>query len=240
MSDYIIQHLPHWVNDYRQLNANTVTDNFSIPRIDDILADCIKGKIWVTLDMINSLFQIRMHLDNIPLTVVNTPWGLYKWLIMLMGTKNALAIHQHQALAMLQLFIGKIFHVYLDDIVIWSNSIEEHAHNVHTILQALEEAKLYCNPKKTRLFCMEIHFLGHWISCRGIEPDKADQIKNWPTPNSASNVWSFLGLVCYLSAFLPNLTKFSCILNELRKKECNKQFPGWTPCHQTAFNAIKG
>ena len=112
---------------------------------------------------------------------------------------------------------------------------------MRSILEALEEAKLYCNPKKTKLFCSEVHFLGHRISTRGIEPDegKADRIKNWPTPKTSSDVRSFLGLVCYLAVFLPNLAKFTVILDELTKKECDKHFPGWKIKHQTAFEVIK-
>ena len=233
--------LPRWVNDYRQLNANTVTDSFPIPRIDDILADCAKGKIWATIDMTNSFFQTRMHPDDVHLTAVNTPWGLYEWLVMPMGIKNAPSIHQRRVTAALRQHIGKICHVYLDDIVIWSDNVDEHVKNVRTILQALEDAKLYCNPKKTKLFCTEILFLGHRISTRGIEPDegKADRIKTWPTPSSASDVRSFLGLVRYLATFLPKLAKYTVVLDELTRKECDKKFPGWKEKHQLAFNSIK-
>jgi hypothetical protein len=219
--------LPRWVNDYRQLNTNTVTDSFPIPRIDDILADCAKGKIWATIDMTNSFFQTRMHPDDVHLTAVNTPWGLYEWLVMPMGIKNAPSIHQRRVTAALRPYISKICHVYLDDIVIWSETLEEHVRNVRLILQALEDAKLYCNPKKTKLFCSEIHFLGHRISARGVEPDegKADRIKNWPIPKSSSDVRSFLGLVRYLAAFLPKLAKYTVTLDELTRKECAKTFP---------------
>ena len=138
-------------------------------------------------------------------------------------------------------FIGKICHVYLDDIVILSDNLEDHMGNVQCILQALEDAKLYCNPKKTKLFCMEIHFLGHQISSRGIKPDegKADRIKNWPTPKSASDVCSFLGLVHYLAVFLPNLARFTVVLDKLMRKEFDKAFTRWTAQHQTAFESIK-
>ena len=191
--------------------------------------------------MTNSFFQTRMHPDDVHLTAVNTPWGLYEWLVMPMGIKNAPAIHQRRVTAALREHIGKICHVYLDDIVIWSSNLEEHARNVRTILEALEKAKLYCNPSKTKLFCTEIHFLGHRISTRGIEPDegKADRIKNWPRPKSASDVRSFLGLVRYLSSFLPKLASFTVILDELTKKECDKVFPGWQERHQHAFDSIK-
>jgi len=86
--------LPHWVNDFHQLNENTVTDSHPLPRIDDILNDCAKGKIWGTINMTNSFFQTRMHPDHVHLTAVNTPLGLYEWLVMPMGLKNAPAIHQ--------------------------------------------------------------------------------------------------------------------------------------------------
>ena len=87
--------LPCWVNDYCQLNENTIMDSHPLPCIDDILNDHAKGKIWAMIDMTNSFFQTRMHPDHIPLTGVNTPLGLYEWLVMLMGLKNAPAIHQH-------------------------------------------------------------------------------------------------------------------------------------------------
>jgi hypothetical protein len=99
-----------------------------------------------------------------------------------MGLKNAPAIHQRRVMAALRPWIGKICHIYLDDIVIWSDTVEEHIANVRIILNALREASLYCNPRKTKLFQLEIMFLGHRVSARGIEADssKADRIMNWP------------------------------------------------------------
>jgi hypothetical protein len=156
--------LPRWVNDYRQLNANTVTDSHPLPRVDDILADCAKGKIWSKIDMTNSFFQTRMHPDDIPLTAVTTPLGLWEWTVMPMGLRNAPSIHQRRMMTALRPFLGKFCHVYIDDIVIWSNSVEEHDHHVRAIMQALKDAKLYCNPKKCSFFLLELDFLGHHIS----------------------------------------------------------------------------
>ena len=76
---------PRWVNDYCQLNTNTIIDSHPLPCIDDILADFAKGKIWVTIDMTDSFFQTKMHLDDIALTMVSTPFDLYKWTVMQMG-----------------------------------------------------------------------------------------------------------------------------------------------------------
>ena len=93
----------------------------------------------------------------------------------------------------------------MDDIIIWSQSLEEHEKHVRIILQALQEAGLYINRKKTNLFRYELSFLGHNISQDGIEadPSKVDKILNWPTPKNTKHIQQFLGLVRYLSAFLP-------------------------------------
>ncbi len=80
--------LPRWVNDYRQLNANIVTDCYPLHRIDDILADAGTGKIWSKLDMTDSFFHTKMHPDSIPLTAVNTPFGLYEWTVMPQGDEK--------------------------------------------------------------------------------------------------------------------------------------------------------
>jgi hypothetical protein len=139
--------LPHWVNDYQQLNDNTITNSHPLPQIDDILNNYMKGQIWATIDMSNSFFQTRMHPDHIHLTAVTMPLGLYEWLVMPMGLKNAQAIHQWRITAVLHPLIGKICHIYLDDIVVWSNSLEEHKKNVRTVLQALRDTCI-CQPSK--------------------------------------------------------------------------------------------
>jgi hypothetical protein len=80
--------LPRWVNDYRQLNANTILDAFPLPHIDNILANCVKGKIWSMMDMTNPFFQTHVHPDDVHLITMTTPIGLYEWLAMLMRLKK--------------------------------------------------------------------------------------------------------------------------------------------------------
>ena len=169
------------------------------------------------------------------------PQGAFEWLVMPMGFRNAPAIHQHRVAMALQKHIGKICHVYLDNIIIWSQTMEEHIRNVQTILNALKEAKLYVNRKKTALFSHEIDFLGHRISHAGIKADnkKVEKIMNWPRPRSATEVHHFLGLVRYLSAFLPKLAIQSEILTKLTLKTCEKNFPEWTQEYENAFKTIK-
>lgn len=232
--------LPRWVNDYRALNANTVPDVHPLPLISDILADCAKGQFWAKIDMTNSFFQTRVHPDDVPFTAVNTPFGLYEWTVMPQGCRNAPATHQRRMFAALRDHIGTICHVYLDDIVIWSQSLEEHRRNVATVLEALREHSLYCSPKKTDLFCIELDFLGHRISRRGVEADekKVEKIVSWPIPKSVHDVQSFLGIVRYIANFLPKLAEHTVILTELTRGGPDREFC-WTDTHTRAFQAIK-
>ena len=140
--------LPHWVIDYRALNANTVFDSYPLPCVDDILADCAKGKIWSKLDMTNSFFQTWVHPDNILLTAVTMPFGLYEWTVMPQGLKNGPPIHQQRMNLALHEHIGKFCHIYINDIVIWSNSIGKHKWHINIIMKALKSANLFCNKKK--------------------------------------------------------------------------------------------
>src|SRR3984957_12756400 len=156
--------LPRWVNDYWMLNANTVIDSHPLPQVDNVLTDCVKGKVWSHMDMMNSFFQMCMHLDDAKLMAITTPCGLYEWLVMPMGLQNVPAIHQHRVTAVLYPYIGRFCHVYLDNIVIWSDSIAKHFEHTRTILKALKDTSLYCNPKKCDFFLLELDFLGHHVS----------------------------------------------------------------------------
>ena len=218
---------PCWVNYYHDLNANMIRDNFPLPWVDDILADCAKGKIFGKMDMTNSFFQTRVHPDDIHLTAVWTPWGLYEWTIMPMGGCNAPSTHQCHMTDALRELIGKICHVYLDDIIIWSQTVEKHEINVAKVLEALWKANLFCNGAKMTLFATEISFLGHKISAAGIQADpwKIDCILDWPQPTTAKNVRGILGLTQYIAAFLPALAKHTSVLMPLTTKECD-QGPG--------------
>jgi hypothetical protein len=233
--------LPRWVNDYRKLNANTIIDSHPLPHVDNILHDCGKGKIWSIMDMTNSFFQTRMHPDDIHLTVVTTPFGLYEWLVMPMGLRNSPPIHQHRMTATLREHIGKICRIYLDDIIIWSDNVKQHTKHIRLVLSSLRKASLFCNPKKCNFYQLDVNFLGHRISARGVEvqSSKVDKILHWPTPKNATETRSFLGLVRYISSYLPKLAEFTTVLTPLTTNEAKKLFPSWTPEHQAAFNSIK-
>ena len=178
--------------------------------------------------MTNSFFQTQMKPEHVPLTVVNTPLGLYEWLVMPMGLENTPAIHQLHITAALRELLGKFCHICIDKIVIWLETVKGHEQNVKAVLDVLCKA-------------CEIDFLGHHISSWGIEADniKADRIINWPIPKTSTKVRSFLGLVQYLADFLPALAEHTGILTELTMNESEKKFPAWDNCYHQAFEAIK-
>jgi hypothetical protein len=126
-------------------------------------------------------------------------------------------------------------------VIVWSNTIKEHTSHLRVILKALRMAGLYFNAKKCHFYLLEIDFLGHHISQRGVEVNssKVDGVLQWPVPKNTTDVWSFLGLVRYIAVYLPKLADYTCMLTPLTTKECRKEFPQWTNEHQRTFEAIK-
>ncbi|CAA7258848.1 unnamed protein product [Cyclocybe aegerita] len=180
--------LPRWVNDYHDLNVNTIEDSHPIPRQDDILADCLKGVFFAQIDMTNSFFQTPMHPDHIHLTAVTTPFGLYEWTVMPMGLRNAPAIHQRRVTHALRECIGRICHIYLDDIVIWSQTLEEHVRNVREVL-TLENFQRQKDLSRRQARWME--FMSQYdfkiIYVQGEANSVADALSRLPTESTKSS-----------------------------------------------------
>ena len=223
------------------LIPNTVPDNHPLLHIDEILRDCAKGKIFGKMDMTNSFFQTCVHPNDVHLMANLPPFGLYEWTVMPMGVQNAPAFHQHCMTAALRHLIGKCCHVYLDDIIIWSQTIKQHETNVRQVLDALCAVTLFCSLKKTSLFLWEVDFLRRWISAQGVEPDpkKIEKIVQWPISRSMNETCSFLGLVRFLADHIPQVAEHTQILTPLTTKDAERHFPIWTDEHTRAFQALK-
>jgi hypothetical protein len=114
--------------------------------------------------MTDSFFHTKMDPDSIHLTAVTTLLGLYEWLVMPQGLRNAPPVHQRWVTAALCPFLEIFAHIYLDDIIIWSNSLEEHTAQIKLVMDTLRKARLYCNAKKSKFYLTELVFLGHQIS----------------------------------------------------------------------------
>ncbi|GAA5826830.1 hypothetical protein JCM3770_005419 [Rhodotorula araucariae] len=232
---------PRWVNDYRKINANTIKDWTPLPLPDVVLADAARAKVWGKIDMTNAFFQSPMHKEDIEKTAIKTPWGLFEWTVMPQGLCNAPATHQARVNEALQHLIGKCCEAFVDHVIIYSHSMNEHEQNCRLVLSALREAGLYCSPKKTDLFTTRTEFLGHIISRKGIEADssKTDKIKNWARPRTVTQVRGFLGVVQYLRKFIPQLADHTAVLTPLTRKGLTSIELLWGAREEKAFSAIK-
>ncbi|SGZ33170.1 BQ5605_C041g11939 [Microbotryum silenes-dioicae] len=232
---------PRWVNDYRELNKHTIKDRTPLPLPDNILSTCSNAQFWAKIDMTNSFFQTKMAEEDIHKTAVSTPWGLYKWTVMPMGLCNAPATHQRRVNEALQGLLGTICFVYLDNITIFADTLEEHEARVRQVLDALRRAELYCSPTKTNLATAECSFLGHIINRAGVhaDPKKIQRIEDWSLPKTGKELRGFLGLVQYLRKFIPGLAEHTTTLTPLTRQGLSSIATLWTPNEARHFKAIK-
>ena len=134
--------------------------------------------------------------------------------------------------------LGKFLHVYLDDIFVFSNTVEEHEKHLRVIFERLRENHLYMKWSKCNLYAEEIDCLGHIIDSKGIHPDvdRLSRIWDWRTPWNYNDVQQFVGLVNYVGNFLPNITTYTGPLQAMTQ---NRSPFFWRPIHQRCFEMIK-
>ncbi|GAA5833759.1 hypothetical protein JCM3766R1_000089 [Sporobolomyces carnicolor] len=230
-----------WVNNYRILNANTVKDCTPVPDVDQILYAAADAQFWASIDYSDAFWQTPMHEDDIEKTAIKTPWGLFEWTVMPQGLCNAPATHQARINEALQHLIGVCCAAFVDDIIIFSKTLEEHKRNVSKVLKALRKAGFYGSPNKTKLFTTRTKFLGHGISQKGISVDdsKVQKIKEWERPKTVKQVRGFLGMVQYLRKFIPQLAEFTSALTPLTRKGMTRIDHLWTEEQEKAFVGIK-
>ena len=199
--------------DYRRLNAVTRKDVFPLPRIDDLL-DQLKGKsIFSTLDAKTGYWQIRMGKSSQEKTAFVTSDGLYEFRVMPFGLCNTPATFQRVMQKVLA-SLGDFCSVYIDDILVFSSSVEEHLEHLRQIFQQLLRVGPKLHPQKCVFGSHEVPYLGHLISGSGIlpNPEKISAVKRFPTPTSVKAVLQFLGLASYYRHFVPN---FAGVANSL-------------------------
>lgn len=233
--------LPRWVCDYRTLNKYTVKDRSPLPNVDEAVRLVGTGKVFSIIDQINSFFQTKLREEDVPLTAVKTPFGLYEWAVMPMGLTNGPATHQARVEEALGDLIGRICVVYIDDIVVFSNSVEEHEEHVRQVLEKLRSARLYCSPSKSKLFRRKVNFLGHEISGDGICPDEAkvEKLSKWKTPGSQKQLLRFLGTVQFLKKFIDGLSHYVGTLSPLTSTKKKHETFKWGKAEDDAFENIK-
>ncbi|OQD65583.1 hypothetical protein PENANT_c386G07221, partial [Penicillium antarcticum] len=147
--------------DYRALNQRTVKNGYPLPRIQDQLDIVGRAKILTKIDLASGYWQIRMAADSVQKTAFNTIWGKYEWLAMPFGLCNAPATFQGIMNETLRPLLGKNVVVYLDDILVYSETIEEHYQHLENVLSLLQREQLYAQPSKCEIAVERLEFCGH-------------------------------------------------------------------------------
>jgi hypothetical protein len=191
---------PRMVIDYRALNAVTVPISYPMPRIDESLSLLAGAKFISTLDANKGFHQIRIHPDSQAYTAFTSHRGLYEYVRMPFGLKNAPAVFQHAMDTALhdELRQGWV-RVYIDDIVVFSPSFDEHLRHLHIIFARIEAAGFALSIKKCRFGYAQLHALGHKVSGLqlAIHDNHLRAVKDFPTPQNVQNLRQFLGLAGY-------------------------------------------
>ena len=224
--------------DYRKLNAITHKDAHPLPLIQDVFDSMAGAKIFSTLDLRSGYWQIPMAEDSIPKTAFTCHLGLFEFVRMPFGLTNAPAIFQRAMNKVLTGLIGKCCMVYIDDIVIWSNSEEEHAKHLQLVLERLRTAGLQLKSSKCSFGLSRVELLGHSVSADGIYPlpSRVEAIKNLGPPSNVTGVRSFLGMAGYYRNFIKDFAKLAFPLTNLTK--AREPFV-WGPEQQEAFDVLK-
>ena len=227
--------------DYRKLNDVTIRDSYPLPNIAETLDSFHGAKYFSTLDLTSGYWQMKIHPKDRAKTAFNTRHGHFEFVRMPFGLTNAPASFQRLMDRVLEQEIGDFVQVYLDDIIIYSETWEEHLIHLNKVLERLEKAGLKLSKEKCKFGETELEFLGHIISRDGIKPDpkKIEKIKNWPTPEGpkrVKKVRGFLGLASYYRRFIQDFSKIAKPLSKLTSKNVKWE---WGPEQEKAMNELK-
>jgi len=224
--------------DYCRLNAITYQDVYPLPRIESCL-DALNGAGWFsTLDLRSGYWQVRQDPRDADKTAFITRRGCFRFRVMSFGLTNAPSVFQRSMDLVLTGLTCDICLVFIDDIIVFSSSFEEHAGRLEVVLQRLRAAHLKLKPSKCAFFRRQVKFLGHVVSERGVEtdPEKIAAVKDWPVHRCLSDVRTYLGFCSYHRRFVRGFADIAAPLHELTKK--GRQFV-WTAGCQRSFDGLK-
>ncbi|XP_060780518.1 uncharacterized protein LOC132888512 [Neoarius graeffei] len=236
--------------DYRLLNSKTRKDSFPLPRIEESL-DALAGAQWFsTLDLASGYNQVPVSEQDRPKTAFCTPFGLFEWNRMPFGLCNAPGTFQR----LMQRMFGdqqcQSLLLYLDDIIIFSSSVQQHLQRLETVLGRLHNEGLKAKLEKCAFFRRQVNYLGHVISHEGVatDPAKIEAVATWKRPSHVSELRSFLGFVGYYRRFVEGFSKLAGPLHKLvadlsngkgKRRASQDLGTAWTGQCEDSFEALK-
>jgi len=224
--------------DYRQLNKTTIKNKYLLPRINDLMDQLHGSSVFSKIDLRSGYHQILVKADDVQKTAFRSKYGHYEYVVMPFGVTNAPAVFMDYMNRIFQPFLDKFVVVFIDDILIYSRTREEHAEHLRLVLGVLREKQLYANMSKCEFWMGEVQFLGHVISAQGIavDPAKVEAVVKWESPKSATEIRSFVGLAGYYRRFIERFSKIVAPLTLLTRKD---QPFTWMDMCEESFQELK-
>ena len=224
--------------DYRKLNQITRKDCHPLPRITEALDSMGGARFFSTLDLRSGYWQLEMEDNSKEKTAFITHNGLYEFNVLPFGLCNSPATFQRTMTHILRGLEWDICLVYIDDLIIFSRTFDEHLLHLEQVFKRLREANVRLKPSKCHFVQPEVEYLGHVVSSEGLKPNPAKirAVQDFPVPTNVSGVKAFLGLCNYYRRFIKGFAQIASPLNKLTSKTVTFE---WTPECQTAFETLK-
>ncbi|XP_057494185.1 uncharacterized protein LOC130779535 [Actinidia eriantha] len=224
--------------DYRKLNRVTIKNKYPLPRIDDLLDQLRGSKCFSKIDLRSGYHQLRVHEQDISKTAFRSRWGHYEFLVMPFGLTNAPAAFMDLMNRIFSPFLDQFVIVFIDDILIYSPTREEHGQHLQIVLQTLRDHGLYAKYSKCEFWLPEVKFLGHVVSGDGVAVDssKIEAVMDWQAPKNVFEVRSFLGLAGYYRRFVSDFSRLALPMTRLTRKGIKF---AWDEACERAFQQLK-
>ncbi|GBG60289.1 hypothetical protein CBR_g4244 [Chara braunii] len=204
--------------DYRKLNAQMIRNAGPLPRIDDLLERLGSAKFFSKLDLKSGYQQLEIRQEDRYKTAFKTRYGHFEWLVMPFGLTNAPTTFQAAMTTEFRHMLDRYILIYLEGILVYSRSLEEHVEHLRTVLERLRQAKYKANRDKCEFVRQELEYLGHYVTPQGIHPlaDKIEALRVWPEPTNTTDVRSFMGLAGYYQRFITGYSRIAAPMTRLQ------------------------